>query len=164
MTPFGTQGWSIIYASQTERRNLLFQKNSKKDKDEAACSVTVALFKEGTLFSAVEDYIEQCYASQADGESKPKVKPKIRFPNVAGFCRYLGTGISDVLVFKTEYPFEYDRLLAIFEDEALNSDVSSTLLSAYMKKRLLYAVEDAPRSVLGEVRYCFEHDVFADGE
>ena len=162
MTPFGTQGWSIIYASQTERRNLLFQKNSKKDK--AAHSVTVTLFGEGTLFEAVDDYIRQCYASQGDGEDKPKVKPKIRFPNVAGFCRYLGTGISDVLTFKAEYPFEYDRLLAIFEDEALNSDVSSTLLSAYMKKRLLYAVEDAPRTAPGEVRYCFEHDIFADGE
>ena len=128
-------------------------------------SVTVTLFREGTLFEAVDDYIRQCYSSiECEGEVKPKVKPRIRFPNVAGFCRYLGTGMSDVLTFKSEYPFEYDRLLAIFEDEALNSDVSSTLVSAYMKKRLLYAVEDAPSSAPGEVRYCFEHDIFSDGE
>lgn len=145
---------------------ILFQKNSKKDRVSAAeGSLTVGLYREGALFEMVDEYLELCHAlPPPEADAKSRAKPRVRFPNIAGFCRFLGTGISDILIFKSEYPLEYDRLLAIFEDEALNSDVSPTLLSAYMKKRMLYALEDAPRSVPGEVRYCFEHDVFADGE
>ena len=68
------------------------------------------------------------------------------------------------------FPNEYDKLIAIFEDEALNSDVSPTLLSAYLKKRLCYSYERSGESdgrredSDKEVRYCFEHDIFADGE
>ena len=144
---------------------ILFQKNSKKDKGlSAELSVCVRLWREGELFGMVDEYVELCHSTLSAADPKTRQKQRIRFPNVAGFCRFLGVGMSDMLVFKSEYPLEYDRLLAIFEDEALNSDVSPTLLSAYMKKRMLYALEDAPKSVPGEVRYCFEHDIFADGE
>ena len=59
-------------------------------------------------------------------------------------------------------PDEYDRLVAIFEDEALNADISPNLLSTYMKKRLLYVCDEEPQGT--EVKYCFEHDIYADGE
>ena len=155
-----------MYASQRERRKKLFQENSKKDMmPSAEGSVTVGLYRDGTLFGMVDEYLELCHASvSTESDAKSRARPRVRFPNVAGFCRFLGTGISDILIFKSEHPLEYDKLLAIFEDEALNSDVSPTLLSAYMKKRMLYALEDAPKTVGGEVRYCFEHDIFADGE
>lgn len=144
---------------------ILFQKKSEKDKaSEANESLTVGLYREGALFGMVDEYLELCHSvTTNETDARSRIKPKARFPNIAGFCRFLGTGISDILIFKSEYPLEYDRLLAIFEDEALNSEVSPTLLSAYMKRRMQYALEDAPRSAPGEVRYCFEHDIFVDG-
>ena len=60
-------------------------------------------------------------------------------------------------------PDEYDRLVAIFEDEALNADISPNLLSTYMKKRLLYVCDEETTQV-GKIKYCFEHDIYADGE
>ena len=155
----------------TERKEEKLQdknNNTNQDKSDKSedVSVCVTLLREGTLFEAVDDYLELCHASASaeDTAARGRSRLRCRFPNIAGFCRFLGTGLSDVLTFKSEFPFEYDRLIAIFEDEALNSEVSPTLLSAYMKKRMLYALNDAPTALPEEVRYCFEHDIFADGE
>ena len=65
---------------------------------------------------------------------------------------------------QTEFPEEYERILSVFEDEALNSDLSSALLSSYMKKRLFYERTGGESKGEGEIKVCFEHDIFGDGE
>lgn len=149
----------------TERKE---EKLKTENKDTHQNSVTISsvcleLMSEGTFFDAVDDYLDLCHAVE-ETPQKARGRPRGRFPNIAGLCRYLGTGLSDVNLLKSEYPVEYDRLLAIFEDEALNSEVSPTLLSAYMKKRMLYSANEGSPLSCEEVRYCFEHDIFADGE
>ena len=150
----------------TERKEEKLKKeiNDTHQKSISVSSVCSALMSEGTFFQAVDDYLDLCHSTAEDIPPKARGRPRCRFPNIAGLCRFLGTGLSDMNIFKSEYPTEYDRLLAIFEDEALNSEVSPTLLSAYMKKRMLYAVSDGATLSSEEVRYCFEHDIFADGE
>lgn len=126
--------------------------------------IMCALCKKGTLWSMCDEYIAHCSPSR---ESEAKSKRSGRFPNLAGFCRYVGTGFEDLSRLKEKYPKQYDRLLAIFEDEALNSDVSTTLLSAYMKRRLCFGAEDEQKDRVSsdrEITYCFEHDIYADGE
>ena len=152
----------------------LFLKNTKKEKERTVgCEFTPRglisqLCRDGLLDSRVEEYIWLCHSTPTHvSDDSPKSKSKTRsvFPNIAGFCRFLGTGLSDISCLAADFPVEHDRLIAIFEDEALNSEVSPTLLSAYLKKRMRYT-EDARdiRSDQMEVSYCFEHDIFADGQ
>ena len=127
--------------------------------------VFASLKRSGTLGERVEEYIRSCDAPRGESEARSKRASLGRLPNLAGLCRYLGTGLGDLKAFSVKYPREYDNLLAIFEDEVLNYDTSSTMLTAYLKKRLCYADEsvDEPEKIT-EVRYCFEHDITRDGE
>ena len=90
-----------------------------------------------------------------------------RFPNLAGFCSYLGCGFSQLEAFRLAYPDEWDWLNAVMEDEALNNSalLSPTVLNAYLKRRLGYT--DKSDSVsgadCGEMRVIFEHDIGEDG-
>ncbi len=123
--------------------------------------VLTELAERGELTAAVLEYLAWCKAVPEEQTAKGKGASAQRFPNFAGFCRHTGAGVSELRALRREYPREYDRLLAIFEDEALNSALSPTLLSAYMKKRLMYAEEE---STDRQVVWCFEHDIIADGE
>ena len=148
---------------------LLFQKSTKKKKstDGKTHGVMSELCKNGILEYIVDEYIYSCHspvAQSSDDPVKTRAKQKNRFANIAGLCRYIGVGLSDIAALHSDYPEEYDKLIAIFEDEALNSDVSPTLLSAYLKKRIAYATDKEQSDSTKEVRYCFEHDIFADGE
>ncbi|MBQ9113030.1 MAG: hypothetical protein IJY08_05560 [Clostridia bacterium] len=150
----------------------LFQRNTKKQDQCTADAVAMRglisqLCRDGRLDEVVEEYISYCHATQshsAEEAARTKVKVRSRFPNIAGFCRYLGTGLSDISGLASDFPAEHDRLIAIFEDEALNSEVSPTLLSAYLKKRMRYTTSEDGKTEGKEVRYCFEHDIFSDGE
>ncbi len=86
---------------------------------------------------------------------------------MAGFCRYLGMGMENFRLMMKERQEEYDLICAIFEDEALNSEVSPTLLSAYLKRHFGYgerAAADAASSCeLDAVKLVFEHDIDEDG-
>lgn len=114
----------------------------------------------------LDEYVFFCKNPEPElsSDTPSKKTAKGRFPNVAGFCRFMKTGIGELEALESEYPEEYERILSVFEDEALNSDLSSALLSSYMKKRLFYekAVSESKRE--GEVKVCFEHDIFGDGE
>lgn len=145
---------------------ILFQKLIKKEKGGSAVKAEHSgLLSElcacGLLDGLVEDYIEHCRETAPQDGSR--TRSKARFPNIAGLCRYLNTGISDVDELKRSFPEDCARLYAIFEDEALNADVSPTVLSAYFKKRLAYS-DTCTKAAGEEVSYCFEHDVFRDGE
>ena len=106
-------------------------------------------------------YIESC---SCEGGSKHGG----RFANMAGFCRYLGMGVEQFCLSMKERQEEYDALCAMFEDEALNSGLSATLISAYLKRHLGYGEksEAAGKSTmeLEQIKLVFEHDIYEDGE
>jgi len=66
---------------------------------------------------------------------------------------------------KEAWPEQYGAMLALFEDEALNSDKNATILNAYIKERLEFGEKKEGGATLpvGDVRLVFEHDVTEDG-
>ena len=121
--------------------------------------------KDGAVIPAPDELLERAgeYVAACAAECTG-AKGRTRFPNLAGFCRALGVGVE---VFRREmeaYPEVMDALLAVFEDEALNSSASPTIVSAYLKKRLGYEKEAAVRNDGGQIKIEFEHDIFEDGE
>ena len=123
-----------------------------------------AAAESGRLEEYLKRYLREC-RPPSEGESK---KPTGRFPNLAGFCRWLGCGTSRIETLRLSHPEAADRLIAVMEDEALNfgSGVSPTLLTAYLKRRLGYASERAEavaQAECGEMRVIFEHDIEEDG-
>ncbi len=113
------------------------------------------------IFGELEHYIESCQAPE-DGSSKKK---KGKFPNLAGFCRRLGQGISWFDGLQHSHPLLYERICAVLEDEALNAELSPTVLAAYLKKRLGYGdkPEVTSETDCGQIRLVFEHDIVEDG-
>ena len=118
-------------------------------------------WEEGELARLAEEYLRKC-SSEGDG------KRGGRFPNLAGFCRYLGMGVEQFSLVMKERQEEYDALCAMFEDEALNSGLSATLISAYLKRHLGYGerAEATGKSSmeLDQIKLVFEHDIYEDGE
>ena len=129
--------------------------------------------RRNTYERLLEKYIAHCRPEE-DEESvrgsgaKNQKRIEGKFPNLAGFCRFLKIGTEDLLGFSEEFPEAVAYILAVFEDEALNSSVSPTLLTAYLKRRLGYEREldrkerPIPADALPVIR--FEHDVYGDGE
>ncbi len=130
---------------------------------EEAREILAGLAECESLMESVSEYLTSCRSESAEQSPSKGKSGAQRFPNLAGFCRHVGAGMSELRSLRARFPHEYDRLLAIFEDEALNSALSPTLLSAYMKKRLLYSEEES-EATGKEVVWCFEHDIIADGE
>jgi len=128
-------------------------------------SPLLAACREGTLSDLAEQYVADCrlHPIGMGGETKgAKVTP--RFPNAAGFCRFLHCGTDSLDALREEAPGEYAKLQAIFEDEALNSFCSPTLLAAYLKQRLYYGKDQKELPDGGGMQICFEHDIWEDGE
>jgi hypothetical protein len=131
------------------------------------------------ICECLEDYLLFCASSESeertlednvcsDGKNKCKTGRKAKssacFPNVAGFCRFLGVGTGELEKLASEYPDEYGKILAVLEDEALNSGLSATLLSAYLKKRLGYDMPQKNHSESTQLEISFEHNIMEDGE
>lgn len=115
----------------------------------------------GRLDREIRRYLKAC--KPPDGEGK---KASGRFPCVAGFCRFLGCGVGELEALRLSHPAEFDYLLTVMEDEALNSPIPSpTVVSAYLKHRLSYGERTVPISEAecGEMRVIFEHDIAEDG-
>ena len=122
------------------------------------------LCKNRLLLPLAEQYVKECSRNTEEGEKK---KEKMRFPNLAGFCRTLGTGVDILEGIEREYPEQYGALLALFEDEALNSSQSATVISAYMKEHLGFGEvkkEVSGACISGDVKLIFEHDIYEDGK
>lgn len=98
-------------------------------------------------------------------EESVGAKRRERFPNISGFCRFCGIGACELAEMKRLYPEHYSSLCSIFEDEALNSELSATVLSSYLKKHLDFSENDPSVSEVnaGELRLIFEHDIEKDG-
>ena len=111
------------------------------------------------LVGRAQAYIETCAAASTGPKGHG------RFPNLAGFCRYLGVGVD---VFEEEmaaFPEESGVIRAMLEDEALNSEMAATLVSAYLKTRLGYGEAQPQKHAAdsGEIKLVFEHDIYEDG-
>ena len=128
--------------------------------NENSCESVDGCLDKDRVISSVAEYIGEC-RSEAVGS-----KSKTRFPNLAGFCRYLGIGVEELEELFRGYHESYGALCAVFEDEALNSDLSATLITAYLKQRLGYGERAEPRRAaceFPEVKLVFDHDIFEDG-
>lgn len=99
------------------------------------------------------------------GKQKAREKSEAaeRFPNIAGFCRYLGIGHRKYLELAELYPEEISQISAAFEDEALNSEKPAALIGAYLKTRLGYDRKKCDGQGAG-LSVFFEHDILSDGE
>ena len=103
---------------------------------------------------------------EGTGGSKRRAKKSEaaeRFPNIAGFCRYLGIGHRKYLELAELYPEEISQISAAFEDEALNSEKPAALIGAYLKTRLGYDRKKCDGQGAG-LSVFFEHDILSDGE
>ena len=119
----------------------------------------------------LEAYLAFCRerSPEASGSKRSGSGGERSFPNVAGFCRWLGGGISLVEQLREEDPEGYGLLCATLEDEALNSSVSPTVLSAYLKRRLGYGDKEEGAKKIAEaeceqIRLVFDHDIMEDGK
>ena len=119
----------------------------------------------GTILNLLNEYIIACANKKACDENtkESKTGPPPIFPNLAGFCRFLNISTSELEELGKQFPNHYNRLLTILEDEALNSKLSPTIVSAYMKKRLGYDRTN-PIQNNTQMEIKFEHDIFEDGE
>lgn len=118
---------------------------------------------DGSIVKIFDDYIIYCQSKDAGG----KQKNAGRIPNVAGFCRFAHSTLSDFEQLKKTRPELHGALCAAFEDEALNSDMPTSILSVYLKLRLGYSgerEEDAGIVDSGQIRLIFDHDAYRDGE
>ena len=123
--------------------------------------------RNGEIFRLLEEYIRSCCEncdSSVEEAKRSSKKAKRRFPNAAGFCRYCKIGEGEYETLAEKYPLEFERIQAVFEDEALNSEVSPTVLSAYMKKWVGY--EKSPKTQVcdGQLKIIFDHDIMEDGK
>ncbi len=103
--------------------------------------------------SLLADYLEYCRSG--------------KIPNIAGFCRFIGSPLSDFDKLRQSRPSDHSALCAALEDEALNSDMPATILSVYLKQRLGYSGEKAAEAGIaesGQLKLIFEHDAYRDGE
>lgn len=138
---------------------------------EKETSVTLeSSLESGNLLFLAEQYVNSCNRDtdkEEKGDAKKQKKKSGRFPNVAGFCRFLGIGESEYSRLSKKYPEEFEKLSCVLEDEALNSEISPSLLGVYLKRRLGY--DDTARTEkkdvdVGQLRLVFEHDIISDGE
>ena len=117
---------------------------------------------DGSIVRTFDDYLLFCRA-EGDGGKR---KNAGRIPNVAGFCRFADSTLSDFERLRQTRPEVHGALCAALEDEALNSEMSASILSVSLQLRLGYAgeSEEACRVTdTGQLRLIFDHDAFEDG-
>ena len=119
----------------------------------------------GSITALLNQYLLNCRTDSTDDaqESKRKSKKDSIFPNLAGFCRFIGISTSELEAFGKSNPSDYGKILTVLEDEALNSGLSPALVSAYLKKRLGYDGASI-QETSAQLEIKFEHDIFEDGE
>ncbi len=120
---------------------------------------------DGSLCDYLNAYVTLCHQKAEESKEKGKKEVRGEFPNLAGFCRFLGCGLAEVEELRRTHPALYSLLCATLEDEALNSSLSPTLLSAYLKERLGYGEKKEERASAdcGQLQLVFEHNILEDG-
>lgn len=116
--------------------------------------------KQKRLLMLLDEYVDAC---RPPPEADTK-KASGKFANLAGFCRFLGCGISHLQKLCTDVPRLYDLICTTLEDELLICSPSPSLLSYYLKKRLGYdEKEETSSASCGQMRLVFDHDILEDG-
>ena len=109
----------------------------------------------------LDQYLHSCRPSADQGEKRASL-----FPNLAGFCRWLGHGRNAVEGLQKTHPQVFDFICTVLEDEALNADISASVLTTYLKQRLWHGEkEESLQRVSGgeQLQLIFEHDILEDG-
>lgn len=101
-----------------------------------------------TLIRKIESYIDLC----RNTETKKPI-----FANIAGFCRFAGISVSDLLSLKKRSPEDFEVISAYFEDAALNSGVTASLIGMYLRQYGFWSADSDEEDIL-----C-DHDMVADG-
>ena len=113
----------------------------------------------GEIMNKLRAYLTACHSGEMGEE--------VSFPNLAGFCRYLGVGIRTFCALGEEYPAAYDCVMTQLEDEALNAQRlpanSASLTAAYFKRRMGYDGDGEDKSGREPVHIVFEHDILEAG-
>ena len=124
----------------------------------------MAAAKRGKLKRLLELYLKSC---QREGDADAK-KSTAAFPNLAGFCRFIGCGLAAMELLRDGNPEVYDYVCTVLEDEALRYSVSPTVMSAYLKQRLGLGEKPGDSGTksteCGQLKLVFEHDILEDGE
>lgn len=137
--------------------------NDTQPQNDQSRTVLERIADDGSIVEIFDNYLEFCQSDGAGG----KQKNAGRIPNVAGFCRFTHSTLSEFDRLKNTRPELHGALCAALEDEALNSEMSASILSLYLKIRLGYSgerEEDAAIVDSGQLRLIFDHDAYRDGE
>lgn len=133
--------------------------NEKQERRSAALESAVT---DAELLEALDQYLQSCRPPPDENRKKATVP----FPNLAGFCRHMNWGSAEMELLKQANPELHDRICTVLEDEALNSDLSSSVLTAYLKQRIWRAEPTPDKSAVSggdQLRLIFEHDILEDG-
>ena len=111
-----------------------------------------------------EEYIALCKEKSVRAKENGYKSAEI-FPNLAGFARTLNVGVSTLKQIEGTWPEQYGLMLALFEDEALNSDKPAAFINAYMKEHFGFGEKKEGDEVLplGDLKVVFEHNITEDG-
>lgn len=75
----------------------------------------------------LEEYVDYCYTQQ-------------RYPNVAGFCSYMGINRDSFYAQKEYYSDTFKKIQDILEDEAINNPFAKESIKIfYLKNKFGYA-------------------------
>ena len=99
------------------------------------------------LLELVGDYIT---------ETRSADSKKPLFPNIAGFAKFAGITPRAFAELGERFPEEYGIVLAAFEDAALNSGATATLIGMYLRRYGIWSAEEDDGIVC-------EHDIREDG-
>ncbi len=119
----------------------------------------LSAFVDGSLARKLKRYLKSC---RPPDDADPKREPG-RLANPAGFCIFLGCGLSCMDELAVQIPAAYDYIRTVFEDELLNAAriPSAGLATAYLKERLGFGgLSDKDGAPLQLV---FAHDMEEDG-
>lgn len=133
------------------------------------------LFAGGRMSELLDGYLRHCGVGEAVGPEEGEAEGgksgrrsahgerRTRLPNPAGFCRYLSIERSAFGRLESEFPTEIGQIRAVFEDEALNSELSASVLGFYLKYLVGTEEREGGETDGGEILVSFEHDILADG-
>lgn len=157
----GTRGGAkiILHRAKDTKEVMLFGVNNST-REVLAADLESA--EAGDLLDALNQYLQFCRPS-SEKQDKKEAPP---FPNLAGFCRWLGCSFSELAQLKDAQPSLYDRICTVLEDEALNSALSASVLTAYLKQRLWSGEKEGDKKTVDggeQLRLVFEHDILEDG-
>ena len=117
--------------------------------------------RSGRLNAKLTSYLDECRPPTDENPRRKRNGAEDgRIPNLAGFCRSMGCGLSAFEELLDEFPQFADYLSAVFEDEALNAIRSPAFWNAHFKER--FGTRQVPSDDTAPV-LVFEHDIEEDG-